>query len=666
MQETKSDTRKHAETCSCCAPDNDVITLSEPAGENLVRYNVSGGRKKVFILKKAYLPASVSLLMLIAGVAGDYVFQPALFSGPVRIAWYIAAYLPVGFPVFKKALTAVSRGNIFTEFFLMTIASFGAFAIGQYSESVAVMLFYTIGELFQDEAVRAAKRSIKSLLDIRPDQVTVLRHGIPQVIHPSQVAAGETIQVKPGEKVALDGVLLSDTAAFNTAALSGESRPDNKHRGETVLASMISLHAVVTIKVTALFKDSKLSRILQMVQEASARKSKTQLFITRFARIYTPAVVFLAACVCLLPWIFTDHYVFQQWLYRSLFFLVISCPCALVISIPLGYFGGIGLASRHGILFKGANFLDLVSRVNVIALDKTGTLTRGVFKVRKIVSKEIDKPLLIRLTATLESNSTHPIASAIIAYAGNQPPAAATKNVREIAGLGLTGTVDGYEIVAGSPKLLQSLHIAYDKEVDALTDTVVVVSVNRKYAGYITIADEIKPDSRQAIAGLQALHIKTVMLSGDKTQVTQKTGKILGVGEAYGDLLPEDKMKVVEKLKDKNHTVAFLGDGVNDAPVIALADIGIAMGGLGSDAAIEIADIVIQNDQPSKILSAIRIGKLTRSVVWQNIILAMSVKALVLLLGAVGLATLWEAVFADVGVALLAVLNAVRIQNTTL
>ncbi|MDP1800090.1 MAG: heavy metal translocating P-type ATPase [Bacteroidota bacterium] len=612
---------------------------------------------------KSYLPAIISFVLLITGLVFDYFIKPTFFQNYFRLGWYIIAYIPVGFPVMKDAVKSIAKGAFFSEFFLMSIATLGAFFIKEYSEGVAVMLFYAVGELFQAAAVNRAKRSIKALLDIRPDTVNVIRNGSLQTISPSEIQIGETIQAKPGEKVALDGELVSETASFNTAALTGESTPDTKSKGEKVFAGMINLNSVADIKVTSLFKDSKLSKILEMVQDATARKSQTQLFISKFAKIYTPIVVFLAIGICLLPYLFVPNYVFNDWLYRALVFLVISCPCALVISIPLGYFGGIGLASRNGILFKGSNYLDVMTKIDTVVMDKTGTLTKGVFKVQQVVAIGLDEKEFLKLTAAIESKSTHPIATAVVQYAGKVIEGVNVTNVEEISGHGLKGTIDGKEVLAGNLKLLKKFKIEYDRTIEIIIDTIVVVAINNKYAGYITIADEIKEDAAQAIKDMHSLNIKTVMLSGDKQSVVDKVAKTLNIDNAYGDLLPENKVEKVQALKNENRTIAFVGDGVNDAPVVALADAGIAMGGLGSDATIETADIVIQNDQPSKIVTAIKIGKITKKIVWQNIILAMGVKVIVLIMGAIGIATLWEAVFADVGVALLAILNAVRVQK---
>lgn len=610
---------------------------------------------------KAYLPVIGSFLLLILGIGFEQ-SEMGFFKYPVDLIWYIVAYLLVGLKVNYQALKEIRNGNIFSEFFLMSIATIGAFFIGEYSEGVAVMLFYAVGELFQDAAVQRAQRSIKALLDIRPDTVTVIRNGEPVVVNPSEVTIGEIIQMKPGEKVALDGELISQTASFNTAALTGESKPDTKIKGEAVLAGMINLQTLIDVKVTALFRDSKLSRILEMVQEATARKSKTQLFISRFAKIYTPIVVFLAIAIVSLPYLFVENYVFSDWLYRGLVFLVISCPCALVISIPLGYFGGIGLASRNGILFKGSNYLDVMTKTDVVVMDKTGTLTKGIFEVQEVVS-DIDQKELLLLTAALESKSTHPIANAIVRYSGGSYKNAAVSEVEEIAGHGLEGIVEGRKVLAGNLKLLKKYNVTYDKAIEARVETIVVVAIDEVYAGYFVIADELKEDAKEAISSLHALNVQTVMLSGDKQSIVDKVAKELGIDTAFGNLLPENKVEKVQELKNQGKTIVFVGDGVNDAPVVALADAGMAMGGLGSDATIETADVVIQNDQPGKIPASIKIGKVTRRIVMQNISLAFGVKVFVLILGAGGLATLWEAVFADVGVALLAILNAVRIQR---
>ena len=610
-----------------------------------------------------FLPAIISFILLLIAVGFDNYFPQTWFTGWVRIAWYIVAYIPVGLPVLKEAFESIRKGEIFSEFLLMCIATIGAFSITQFPEGVAVMLFYAIGEIFQTLAVQRAKSNIKLLLDQRPDEATVLKDGYSTNKKASEITIGEVIQLKSGEKLALDGKLLTDNATFNTSALTGESKPDTKLKGETVLAGMINLNTIAQVEVTTAYTDSKLSKILQMVQEATGKKAPTELFIRKFAKIYTPIVVFLAIAICVLPILFVDNYVFRDWLYRALVFLVISCPCALVISIPLGYFGGIGAASKNGILFKGSSFLDIMASIQVVVMDKTGTLTKGVFKVQKVVAVDISEDDLVKFTSALETKSTHPVGTAIIEYAKGTEKNTTVTDVEEIAGHGLKGKVDGKEILAGNIKLMKKFNIIYDVEIDNTPFTIIVIAINQKYAGYFLIADEIKEDAKQAIESLHKINIKTVMLSGDKQAVVSAVAKELNIDLAHGDLLPENKVGKVEELKSQNLKIAFVGDGVNDAPVVALADAGIAMGGLGSDATIETADIVIQNDQPYKIFTAINIGKKTKQIVWQNIGLAFTVKAIVLILGAGGLATMWEAVFADVGVALLAILNAVRIQR---
>lgn len=613
---------------------------------------------------REYLPAIISFVMLMVGLAADNFIQPFFFTGWVRLAWYGIAYLPVGWPVAMHGIRLLFKGDVFTEFVLMTIATLGAFYIGEYPEGVAVMLFYTVGELFQGAAVSRAKRSIKALLDIRPDTATVLINGKSKVVRPTAVKVGESIQVKVGEKVPLDGVILNEGSSFNTAALTGESKPSTFRKGETVLAGMINQEKVVELKVTKLFNDSSLARILTMVQEATTRKAKTEQFIRKFARVYTPIVVFLAIGITLLPYLFVDNYVFNDWLYRALIFLVISCPCALVISIPLGYFGGIGAASRKGILFKGSNYLDLITKVNRVVMDKTGTLTKGVFKVQEVRSFELPEETWLPLAAALESKSTHPIAAAVVEHVGKSADGLAVDTLEEISGHGLKGTIGGKVVAAGNGKLMQKLGIPVPQEATAISDTVVLVGVDGKFAGYLTIADELKEDAQEAVRALHAMNVQTTMLSGDKQAVVDKVASVLKIDRAFGDLLPENKVEKVEQIKkEPGAVVAFVGDGINDAPVLALSDVGIAMGGLGSDAAIETADVVIQTDQPSRIPVAMKIGRATNQVVWQNIALAFGVKAIVLILGAGGLATMWEAVFADVGVALLAILNAVRIQR---
>ncbi len=608
----------------------------------------------------------LSLVILLAGIAADQLLQPDFFQDWIRLGWYILAYIPVGWPVLVKGWKAILKGDVFTEFFLMGIATLGAFAIGEYPEAVAVMLFYAIGELFQDSAVNRAKRNIKALLDIRPESASVQRNGEMVTVHPEEVQIGETIQVKPGEKVPLDGEMLSQKSSFNTSALTGESKPATYNKGENVLAGMVNLDRLIELKVTRLFNESSLARILELVQNATARKAKTEQFIRRFARVYTPIVTFLAVGLAFLPYFIVEKYVFEDWLYRALIFLVISCPCALVISIPLGYFGGIGAASRKGILFKGSNFLDIITKVNTVVMDKTGTLTKGVFEVQKAVTMDGITTDWLSLAAAMESKSTHPIAKAIVEYAEKQgKEILEPEQQEEVAGHGLKGKVNSKHVLIGNQKLMDKEGIVTCADAAGEINTVIHIAVDQKYTGYLVIADELKGDAAQAINALRKSGVRElIMLSGDRNAVTQQVAKSLRIDKAFGDLLPEQKVEKVEELKkDTSRVIAFVGDGINDAPVLALADVGMAMGGLGSDAAIETADVVIQTDQPSKIATAIQLGKQTKRIVWQNISLAFGVKLIVLALGAAGLATMWEAVFADVGVALLAIFNAVRIQR---
>jgi Cd2+/Zn2+-exporting ATPase len=613
---------------------------------------------------KMFIPSIISLSILLLAIILDNYIKPEWYAGWIRIIIYILAYIPVGFPVIKEAFQAISKGEIFSEFLLMSIATIGAFAIAEYPESVAVMLFYTVGEVFQTMAVKRAKSNIKSLLDQRPDQVTIINDNKPQILKAQEVSIGDIIQLKPGEKLGLDGELISDNNAFNTAALTGESKPDIKRKGDIVLAGMINLNTVAEVKVTTAYKDSKLSRILDLVQNATAQKAPTELFIRKFAKIYTPVVVLLAILIIVLPYFFSENYVFGQWLYKALVFLVISCPCALVISIPLGYFGGIGAASKNGILFKGSNFLDIIATIQNVVMDKTGTMTEGVFNVQEVVIlPEFNKNEILQMVNALESKSTHPVATAIYNYVGKIDANILIENVEEIPGHGLKAIVNGKEMLVGNKKLMDKFFIDYNTEMTSISKTVIAISLEKKFIGYITIADKIKDDAKITVEALKKLGVNTTMLSGDKNAVVQSVSQDLGITNAYGDLLPEDKVNKVKEILNKNETVAFIGDGVNDAPVVALSNVGIAMGGLGSDATIETADIVIQDDKPSKIPIAINIGKETKKIVWQNIILAFVVKAIVLILGAGGLATMWEAVFADVGVALLAILNAIRIQR---
>jgi len=612
---------------------------------------------------KTYVPAIISFTMLIIGIGLDY-FDVSFFKDWIRIAWYGIAYLPVGLPVVKEGWNSIKKGDVFTEFFLMSIATIGAFVIGEYPEGVAVMLFYAVGELFQSAAVNRAKGNIKALLDVRPKEANVFREGDYKSVSPKDVNIGEKIQIRVGEKIPLDGVLLSEKASLNTAALTGESKPDSIQKEAKVYAGSINLESVIEVEVTNKFEDSSIARILDLVQNATARKSKTELFIRQFARIYTPIVVFLAIGVTFIPYFFVDDYIFRDWLYRALIFLVISCPCALVISIPLGYFGGLGAASKNGILFKGASFLDAMTKINTLVMDKTGTVTKGVFKIKEVKAIDWKETEFMQYLMAMEEQSTHPIAKAILEYKSEGEDFEA-QDVSEIAGKGLKGIVNGKTVLVGNKALMTANNINVPTETESIVESIVLVAIDNQFAGYVVIADELKEDAKETITALHKVGIKNIMmLSGDKDSITQQVAKELNIENAKGGLLPEDKLNEVEILKkNPENKVAFIGDGINDAPVLAASNVGIAMGGLGSDVAIETADVIIQTDQPSKVVRAIKISRSTRKIVWQNIILAFGVKVIVLILGAGGLATMWEAVFADVGVALLAILNAVRLQK---
>ncbi len=620
---------------------------------------------EAFEINKEYIKPIIGLLFLLIGIGLDFYDVP-FFKAPVPLIWFGIIYIFIGGPIVLKAMRLIAKGDIYNEFVLMSVATLGAFLIGSYAEGIAVMLFYVIGELFQESAVNRAKRSIEALLKVQVEEVTVIVNGQSVIMHPKDVKIGAIIQVKPGQKIALDGLLVSEVGTLNTAALTGESVPDNRKKGEEVLAGMVNLNKLIEVQSTRRYEDTKLSKILKLVQEAVGRKAKTQLLISRLAKIYTPIVFWLAIALVVIPIFFLgDAYLFQTWFQRALIFLVISCPCALVISIPLGYFGGIGAGSKNGILFKGSNFLDLMTKVDTVVMDKTGTLTKGVFEVQEVVSNGFDKELMLELVGVLEQNSTHPIADAIVKFSQINNSSHRSTEVEEISGYGIKGKIGNYEILAGNTRLLERFDIRYDDAINSITDTIVVIAIDHKYIGYITIADTIKEDAKDAITALHNIPKITeiVMLSGDKQLVVDKVAKELGIDKAIGGLLPEDKITEVEKLKAQGRTIAFIGDGINDAPVITLSDVGMAMGGLGSDAAIETADVIIQTDQPSKIATAINIGNATNNIIWQNITLALGVKILVLILGAMGMATMWEAVIADVGVALLAILNAVRIQR---
>lgn len=589
------------------------------------------------------------------------------FQNWLELTLFLISYVIVGGRVVVKAIKGIAKGQVFSEHFLMSVATIGAFLIGQYPEGVAVMLFYLLGELFQDMAVDHSRKSISALMDIRPDYANLkIGDGIKKV-PPEEVNIGDLIIVKPGEKIPLDGVVLDGTSMADTAALTGESMPRELLPGSDALSGFINKNGVLTIEVRKDFGESTVSKILDLVQNASSKKAPTEQFITKFARYYTPVVVFGALALAIIPPLVLAGAVFSDWLYRALVFLVVSCPCALVISIPLGFFGGIGGASKRGILVKGSNYLEALNNVEMVVFDKTGTLTKGVFEVVEVnAQSDFTAEELIEYAAYAESHSSHPIALSILKHYQQAVDFGKIEEYQEIPGHGLRVKLAGFEILAGNGKLMANAGIEY-QDIETM-GTVVHIAVNKKYAGNIVIADEVKADSAEAIKGLKALGIgKIVMLTGDIQAVGEKIGQQLGVDEVYSELLPADKVEKIEFLESQKTSkgkIVFVGDGINDAPVLARADIGMAMGALGSDAAIEAADIVIMTDEPSKIVTAIKVAKRTRNIVMQNIIFALGVKAVFLVLGASGLASMWEAVFADVGVAIIAILNAMRVMNT--
>ncbi|MBF4806567.1 MAG: cadmium-translocating P-type ATPase, partial [Pseudoleptotrichia goodfellowii] len=584
-----------------------------------------------------------------------------------KIILFLISYIIIGGHVLTTAFKNILKGQFFDENFLMAVATIGAFAIGEYHEAVAVMFFYQVGELFQSMAVNKSRKSIASLMNIRPDYANLkVRNNITKV-SPEEVKINDFIVVKPGEKVPLDGIITEGSSSFDTSALTGESLPVSKNIGEEVLSGSVNKTGLVTIKVTKLFSESTVSKILDLVENANSKKSKTENFITKFARYYTPTVVGIAVLMAIIPPLVLKETTFYEWLYKALVFLVLSCPCALVISIPLGFFGGIGGASRHGILIKGGNYLEALNNVETVVMDKTGTLTKGVFKVTQInPENNITKEELLQYAAYAESFSTHPIAESVIKeYQKNnlQIDKSLIKNYEEISGYGIKTEVNGKSVIAGNIKLMNLENIKTEN--NSQTGTVVYVAIDGKYAGNLLISDEIKEDSLRAIEDMKKIGVKkTVMLTGDSKAIGESIAEKLNIDKAYTELLPSDKVEKIEEIfeeRKSNGKILFVGDGINDAPVLARADIGVAMGGVGSDAAIEAADVVIMNDEPSKIVTAIKIAKKTRTVVWQNIALALGVKIITLILGVMGFATIWAAIFADVGVALIAILNAARV-----
>ena len=613
----------------------------------------------------------LSFLLLVGGVILRYLQLPFWMIPGVEVLWFLLAFLPVGFPVMVEVWKSIRQKDIFNEFSLMLLATIGAFCIGEYPEGVAVMLFYSVGERVQHRAVDRARRNIRRLLDVRPEKALVLRQGKEQSVFPGEVEVGEMIMVKPGERIPLDGLLQEEYALFDTSALTGESLPRTINRGEEVLAGMIVSGQAIRLKVTKPYEQSALARILALVQDASERKAPAELFIRRFARIYTPVVFLLALSIMLLPALVAAFhpgfdYFFKDWAYRGLVFLVISCPCALVISVPLGYFGGIGAASRKGILFKGGNYLDAITHVNTVVFDKTGTLTTGHFQVFSMEADTVSSQRLLSILLTLEEKSTHPVAQAVTRYALQEGAGRiGVTHLQEYPGYGLEGVIEGKNVLVGNIRLLPDRGLTVPAGISERVATVVVCAIAGKYAGHLLLSDTLKADAVEAIGRLKQLHIDNIqLLSGDKKEIVAIFAKTLGIRHARGGLLPEDKAAYLEKLNaEAGVSAAFVGDGMNDAPVLALSDVGIAMGGLGADAAIESADVVIQTDQPSKVATAISIGRATRRIVKQNIAGAIGVKSLILIAGACGFVTLWAAVFADVGVALLAVLNSVRILS---
>ncbi|NOY96674.1 MAG: cadmium-translocating P-type ATPase [Chlorobi bacterium] len=609
--------------------------------------------------KWTIIKAASAILLLLIGL----IFEDELHNTPFQYAEYlvfVTAYLLVGWKVLTLAIKNIVRGQVFNEHFLMAIATLGAFAIHEMPEAVAVMLFYVVGELFQDIAVHRSRKSIRSLLEIKPDYANLKINGDIKRTSPEDIRIGDVIIVKAGEKIPLDGLVTDGNSFVDTSALTGESVPRKVKINDEVLAGTINQSGLLTVKVTRLFGESSITKILEMVENATSKKAKTEKFITTFAKYYTPVVVFGALLLAVLPPLLISGATFSDWIYRALVVLVISCPCALVISIPLGYFGGIGGASRRGILVKGSNFLDALTQISTVVFDKTGTLTKGEFKVSGIFpSNGFNKETILEYAACAEYNSNHPIAKSILESYNRETDNSRIKKVEEISGYGVRAYIDNKEIFVGNDKLLHRENIEHDKcEVGG---TVVHVVIDKKYAGYMVISDNLKDDAIYAIERLNKKGINTVMLTGDNKYAAEVFAKKLGIKEYYAELLPENKVEHIEKLLDKNGKVAFVGDGINDAPVLARADVGIAMGAFGSDAAIETADVVLMTDSPSKVADAIDVANRTRKIVWQNIIFALGVKMAFIALGIFGVATMWEAVFGDMGVALIAILNATRV-----
>ena len=607
-------------------------------------------------LRKIIITVILFIIALVVPFANEWINK----------AIFIVSYLIVGLEVIKEALEHLFKGKLFDENFLMAIATIGAFGVGEFPEAVSVMLFYQIGELFQNYAVDKSRKSIASLMDIRPDFANIKIGDKIEKVNPEEVKIGDIIVVKPGERIPLDGTVIEGKSMIDTASLTGESVPRNVSINDEVLSGCINQNGLLTIKVNKEFGESTVNKILDLVENASSKKSKSENFITKFAKYYTPIVVIIAVILAIVPPLVLKDASFTDWLYRALTFLVVSCPCALVISIPLGFFGGIGGASKIGILVKGSNYLEALANTELVVFDKTGTLTEGVFEVQKVECEGISKEDLLRYTAYAENNSTHPIATSVKKAYGKEINVTNISKVEEISGFGVIANVEGKDILVGNEKLMKEKNIQYTKCNEI--GTILYVAIENEFAGYIVISDKVKKDSAKAISNLKNMNIKkTVMLTGDKKEVGENIAEKLRIDEVYTELLPDGKVKKVEELlkeKDAKAKVAFVGDGINDAPVLAISDIGIAMGGLGSDAAIEAADVVIMTDEPSKLVDAIKISKKTMRIVKENIIFAISIKIAVLILSAFGLSTMWEAVFADVGVSIIAIINALRALNT--
>jgi len=608
---------------------------------------------------------------LIRIIIGAVLFAAALFIPEepeiAKLIVFLASYVIIGYKVIWKAVRGVFRGQMLDENFLMSIASIGAFFVGEYPEAVAVMLFYQVGELFEDYAVGKSRKSITQLMDIKPDVANLKTGDDIKEVDPNEVKPGDIIVIRPGEKVPLDGIIKSGESSLNTAALTGESLPRDVSEGDEILSGCVNMRGVLTVEVTKVFGESTVSKILDLVENAASKKSKTESFISRFAAVYTPAVVGAALVLAVLPPLLIDGAMWSDWIYRALNFLVVSCPCALVISVPLSFFGGIGGASKAGVLVKGSNYLEAMSKAEYMVMDKTGTLTEGQFHVEDIIAENgFEKERLLEYAAMAESYSSHPISQSLRNSYGKDIEQKEVVDVAELAGKGITATVKGHKVAVGNGKLMESEtgHKGGFKEYKGSTQ--VMVAVDGVYGGCILLADRVKEDSYAAIAQLKGAGVKTVMLTGDSKEAGEKAGAELGIDKIYTGLLPADKVRIVEELlkeKSKNGRLVFVGDGINDAPVLARADVGVAMGGLGSDAAIEAADMVIMNDQPSKLAQMIKISKKTMVIVRENIIFALGVKAAVLILSALGLVGLWAAVFADVGVSMIAIINALRCLN---